>query len=153
MAGGESAATGVAALKLQLSPQLDGIDWHWLANVFERAPLGSRDPALLETSFRNSQVCCFARVDGVLIGAGRALTDRVLWTVIYDLALLPEHQGKGLGKAIMDSLAQQAGAANVMLYAAPGKQPFYAKLGFRPMKTAMAKFANAEGAQTRGMIE
>ncbi|MBT9493083.1 MAG: GNAT family N-acetyltransferase [Paucibacter sp.] len=104
-------------------------------------------------SFRNSQVCCFAHIDGVLVGAGRALSDRVLWTVIYDVALLPEHQGKGLGKAIMDSLAEQAGAAQVMLYAAPGKEPFYAKLGFRAMKTAMAKFADTERAQARGLIE
>lgn len=140
-------------MKFQLTQHLDGIDWHWLAQVFERAPLGSRDPALLEMSFRNSQVCCFAHVDGVLVGAGRGLSDRVLWTVIYDVALLPEHQGKGIGKAIMDSLAEQAGAAKVMLYAAPGKEPFYAKLGFRVMKTAMAKFADAERAQARGLIE
>jgi predicted N-acetyltransferase YhbS len=139
-------------LKLQLTDYLDGIDWQWLAQVFERAPLGSRDPAQLEMSFRNSQARCFAHVDGVLVGAGRALSDRVLWTVIYDLALLPEHQGKGIGKAIMDSLVEQAGAAQVMLYAAPGKEPFYAKLGFRVMTTAMAKFADAERAQARGLI-
>ncbi|WP_310383283.1 hypothetical protein [Roseateles sp.] len=36
---------------------------------------------------------------------------------------------------------------------APGKQPFYAKLGFRAMRTAMAKFAKPEQAQARGMID
>lgn len=139
--------------KLLLCTNIENVDWLALADVFERAPLGKRDPATLELSFRNSQIRCFAYADGKIIGAGRALSDRVLWTVIYDVALLPEHQGKGLGKAIMDSLAEQAGAAQVMLYAAPGKEPFYAKLGFRVMRTAMAKFANAERAQARGLIE
>lgn len=140
-------------MTIRLSTQVAGIDWQQLAQVFERAPLGSRVPATLALSFRNSQCCCFVYLDDALIGAGRALSDRVLWTVIYDVALLPEHQGKGLGKAIMQSLAEQAGAANVMLYAAPGKEAFYAKQGFRPMRTAMAKFAKPEQAQARGMID
>ncbi|MCV2358264.1 GNAT family N-acetyltransferase [Paucibacter sp. TC2R-5] len=140
-------------MMIRLSTQVEGLDWLALAEVFERAPLGTRDPATLELSFRNSQSRCFVYADGRIIGAGRALSDGVLWCVIFDVVLLPEYQGQGLGRAIMDSLAEQAGAAQVMLYAAPGKEAFYAKLGFKMMKTAMAKFANVERAQARGLIE
>jgi ribosomal protein S18 acetylase RimI-like enzyme len=136
-----------------LSTDIEAVDWLRLVEVFERAPLGRRDPAQLELSFRNSQVRCFVYVAGELVGAGRALSDRVMWTVIYDVALLPECQGRGLGRAIMDSLIDQAQAASVMLHSAPGKEPFYANLGFRLMKTAMARFADPARAQARGFID
>ncbi len=137
----------------RLCTDIERVDWLALADVFERAPLGARDPATLALSFRNSQVRCFVYADSKIIGAGRALSDSTLWTVAFDVALLPEYQGRGLGRAIMDSLVEQAGALNVMLYAAPGKEAFYAKLGFRPMRTALAKFNDPERAAQRGMIE
>jgi GNAT superfamily N-acetyltransferase len=138
--------------KTRLCTDIERVDWLALADVFERAPLGKRDPAMLERSFRNSQTCCFVYADNKIIGAGRALSDGALWSVVFDVVLLPEYQGLGLGRALMDSLIAQAGALNVMLYAAPGKQPFYAKQGFRLMTTAMARFGDEEGAKARGMI-
>ncbi len=105
----------------RLCTDIERVDWLALAEVFERAPLGARDPAVLEQSFRNSQCRCFVYADGHIIGAGRALSDGLLWCVVFDVVLLPEYQGQGLGRAIMDALTAQAGARNVMLYAAPGK--------------------------------
>lgn len=139
--------------KYLLCTDIERVDWLALADVFERAPLGKREPATLELSFRNSQIRCFAYADGKIVGAGRALSDRVMWAVVFDLVLLPEYQGQGLGRAIMDSVISQAGALNVKLHAAPGKQPFYAKLGFRAMTTAMARYDDPQAARTRGLIE
>jgi len=39
------------------------------------------------------------------------------------------------------------------LYAAPGKERFYEKLGFRRMKTGMALFLNRERMQMKGFTE
>ena len=140
-------------MPVTLSHSLEAVDWQHLAGVFVRAPLGTRDGAAIEATFRNSQACCFAYADSQLIGAGRALTDRVSWTVIFDVVVEPEHQGQGHGKAILQSLIDQAGARNVMLQSVPGKESFYSRIGFRKMHTAMAKYTNPEWAAQSGYIE
>jgi hypothetical protein len=40
----------------------------------------------------------------------------------------------------------------IILYAAPGKEPFYLKLGFKRMATAMAIFKNQHQALTDGLV-
>jgi GNAT superfamily N-acetyltransferase len=58
---------------------------------------------------------------------------------VADVAVHPEHQGMGLGKAIINELvALSGGHKKVILYANPGTEGFYAKLGFHRMNTAMA---------------
>ena len=140
-------------MAIQLTIHMEHVDWHELAAVFERAPLGKRDPETLRRTFENSTVRCFAYQASAIIGAGRALTDSVNWAVIFDVVLLPEHQGFGHGRAIMQSLVEQSNAKNVMLHSAPGKEGFYERLGYRSMKTAMALFANPERAQELQYIE
>jgi predicted N-acetyltransferase YhbS len=88
-----------------------------------------------------------------LIGAGRAITDGLRYSVIFDVVLLPEYQGRGIGKQIMEFLADKSKGLTVLLYAMPGKEGFYSKLGYRKMKTAMAKFPNPEVQQKNGFIE
>jgi aralkylamine N-acetyltransferase len=140
-------------MMLHLTSELDAVDWAMLAGVFERAPLGSRDPIVLETLFRNSQAQCFAYVNSRLVGAGRALSDRVSWTVIFDVVVEPEYQGKGCGRAIVESLVQQAGASNVLLHSVPGKEEFYGAMGFRMLRTAMARFPDNERAAELGYLD
>jgi aralkylamine N-acetyltransferase len=129
------------------------VDWDRLSLIFKRAPLGDRDAAGLREVFQNSGVRCFAYHGSELIGAGRAITDRVRYAVIFDVVLLPEHQGRGIGKKIMSFLTERSKAANVLLHAVPGKEMFYQKLGFRMMKTAMARFENPEAQRRWGYIE
>jgi predicted N-acetyltransferase YhbS len=140
-------------MMLHLTSDLDTVDWASLAGVFERAPLGERDPNVLEKLFRNSQAQCFAYVNTQLVGAGRAISDRVSWTVIFDVVVEPQYQGKGCGRAIVESLVQQAGASNVLLYSVPGKEEFYGAMGFRRLRTAMARFPNNEWAADLGYLE
>jgi ribosomal protein S18 acetylase RimI-like enzyme len=140
-------------MSIEFSTEIEAIDWEQLAVVFERAPLGPRQPELLEQSFRNSQVRCFAYDAGQIVGAGRALTDWISWTVVFDLVLVPELQGLGHGRSMMRMLGERANAKNIMLHASPGKEAFYERLGFRRMKTAMALFGNAERAEALGYIE
>jgi aralkylamine N-acetyltransferase len=140
-------------MMLQLTSELNTVDWATLVGVFERAPLGTRDPTVLEQLFRNSQAQCFAYLDSQLIGAGRAISDRVSWTVIFDVVVEPEYQGKGCGRAIVESLVQQAGASNVLLHSVPGKEEFYGAMGFRRLRTAMGRFPNNERAAELGYLD
>jgi aralkylamine N-acetyltransferase len=136
-----------------LSEDLSKIDWIVLADIFRRAPLGERDPVRLRRIFEQSTVHCFAWRGSELVGAGRAISDRISYAAIFDVVVAPEHQGSGIGTEIMQFLARTAGAANIILHAAPGKEAFYAKLGYRKMKTAMARFSNPELQERSGYIE
>jgi len=50
-----------------------------------------------------------------------------------------------LGKQIVQYLIDQSqGHKKIILYANPGKEGFYSKLGFKKMNTAMAIFQNEE---------
>lgn len=140
-------------MKIEFSTDISRVDWTELASVIERAPLGTRDPAKLQMAFSNSALRCFVYGDGQLIGAGRAISDGVWRAALFDVVVLPEHQGKGIGTRIIESLLENGNVDVVMLYAAPGKEEFYRKFGFQRMKTAMAIMDNPERRREVGYIE
>lgn len=96
---------------------------------------------------------CFVYDAGTLIAAGRAVADGKDCSYICDIAVAPERQGSGLGKEMVAALVRLSkGHKKIILYAVPGKEPFYRKLGFRRMATAMAIFANQEQALKDGLL-
>lgn len=133
---------------------LASVDWDELSNLYTIAPLGNKPPDALETSFSNSMFTCFVYDDaGTLVGAGRALADGVDCSYICDVAVHPDVQGSGLGKAIISRLKELSeGHRKIILYANPGKEEFYKKLGFKRMSTAMAIFQDQEGALRNGLV-
>lgn len=131
----------------------DTVDWNELASLYRAAPLGNKTPEQLRTAFSNSMYKCFVYDAGRLIGAGRALADGVDCAYLGDIAVMPSHQGTGLGKAIVDHLLEQArGHKKILLYAVPGKESFYRRFGFMRMKTAMAIFQNQQEQLDRGYL-
>ena len=141
-------------MEISLSTDIDGISWEELARLFELAQLGKkRDPKKLEMAFRNSLLKVFAFHGVELVGAGRALSDGVWRAAIYDVAVLPEYQGKGIGSTIIRHLIDSANVEVIMLYAAPGKEDFYEQFGFRKMTTAKAITPSEEESRRRGLIE
>lgn len=130
------------------------IDWAEMSELYRIAPLGDKPPEHLQRAFANSMFMCFLRENGVLVGAGRMVSDGIDVAYLCDVIVHPAHQGTGLGKAIVLKLKERCGAPDkILLYAAPGKEPFYRKLGFRRMLTAMAIFRDEERALRRGLVE
>jgi ribosomal protein S18 acetylase RimI-like enzyme len=134
---------------------MDGIDLDELSALFEASPpMGNKKPADLKIAFGNSMFVCFVHDDGKLVGAGRALADGVYTAYISDIAILPGYRGIGLGKQLVAELLRMAaGHKKIILYSVPGSEGFYAKFGFRRMRTAMAIFENQAAAMERGYIE
>jgi ribosomal protein S18 acetylase RimI-like enzyme len=131
---------------------LDAVDWEELSALYKVA-LGDKPAANLKIVFGNSRFGVFARENGRLIGVGRALADGIDCSYICDVAVLPEYQGSGLGKLIVGRLVELSrGHKKIVLYAVPGKEPFYKKFGFLRMKTAMAIFEDQDLAQERGYL-
>jgi len=68
-----------------------------------------------------------------LIGFGRIICDGMVHALILDVIVLPEKQGKGIGRVIMDKLVtkcKQNKIRDIQLFCAKGKKGFYEKLGF-----------------------
>jgi len=129
------------------------INWDELSELYRIAPLGIKLPADLEVVFTNSKFKCFVYQNGSLVGAGRALADGKDCSYICDVAVHPEYQGLGLGKEIVQNLVRLSqGHRKIILYASPGKEGFYAKLGFKKMNTAMAIFQDEAKMMKNGTI-
>ena len=132
---------------------LENVDWEELSRLYLAAPLGHKDPSDLKVAFSNSMFKCFVYDSGRLIAVGRALADGRDCSYICDVAVHPSYQGLGLGKEVVSKLVNLSkGHKKIILYAAPGKEPFYRKLGFKRMATAMAIFSNQAQALENGLL-
>ena len=129
------------------------VDWDELSALYRAAPLGDKKPAHLQKVFSNSMFKCFVYDGSQLVAAGRALADGADCSYICDIAVLPSHQGTGLGKQVVAHLVEASrGHKKIILYAVPGKEPFYRRFGFLRMKTAMAIFENQQQQVERGYL-
>lgn len=132
---------------------LENVDWEELSRLYLVAPLGHKDPADLKVAFSNSMFRCFVYDAGRLVAVGRALADGRDGSYICDVAVHPGYQGRGLGKEVVAKLVDLSkDHKKIILYAAPGKEPFYRKLGFKRMATAMAIFQNQAQALENGLL-
>lgn len=140
-------------MTVQWSDTLEDIDWNELSELYRLAPLGDKSADWLRIAFGNSRLRCFAREGGRIVGVGRALADGVDCSYLCDIAVLPGHQGTGLGKAIVQRLVDLSrGHRKIILYAVPGREPFYRKFGFLRMTAAMAIFDNQAQQLHRGYL-
>src|SRR5687767_9848670 len=132
---------------------IDGVNWEELSALYRAAPLGDKKPEHLRKVFSNSLFVSFVYDGARLVGAGRALADVGDCSYICDIAVLHSHQGTGLGKQLVGELVERSrGHQKIILYAVPGREPFYRKFGFLRMKTAMAIFENQQQELERGYL-
>ena len=87
----------------------------------------------------SNQICSVAAFNGnEIVGIGRLLGDASIYWFLADVWVLPEYQGKGIGRQIVNWLIQyvkdnaiKKTSVSVCLMSAQGKEGFYEKLGFR----------------------
>lgn len=132
---------------------IDAVDLEELSNLYRIAPLGDKPPDVLATVFGNSMFTYFAYAGTVLAGAGRVLADGLDCAYLADVAVHPDHQGRGLGSEIIRRLLESAqGHKKIILYANPGTEDFYYRFGFLRMNTAMAIWRDRERAVESGLL-
>jgi len=91
-----------------------------------------------ELTIANQVFSVAAIKDGEYIGIARLLGDKAIFWLIIDVWVLPEYQGKGIGRKLMEILIQYIkenapkGYHSISLMSAKGKEGFYEKLGFMP---------------------
>lgn len=133
---------------------ISAVDLDELSHLYEIAPLGHQPADVLKTVFGHSMFVCFVYAGDRLVGAGRALADGRDCSYIAHVAVHPNHQGRGLGKAIIRKLVDLSRHhKKIILYANPGTEDFYAGLGFLRMNTAMAIWQDQDRAVATGLLE
>jgi predicted N-acetyltransferase YhbS len=129
-----------------------GIDWESVRDAIARVGMGRREIAVVRTAFQRSFAVIFIYHCGQIIGFGRAISDGVYQAALYDVVVLPEYQNKHIGELIVRLLLKKTPGCNTILFATPGKEGFYAKFGFRKLKTGMARFLFPDHMEERGHI-
>ena len=132
----------------------ESVDWNEMSELYRIAPLGTKSGEWLKTAYSNSMFKCLAFEGDRIVAAGRAVADGVDCSYLCDIVVHPAHQGSGLGKELIHKLiGLSKGHRKIILYAVPGREPFYEKFGFRRMKTAMAIFADPSRAAADGYTQ
>ncbi len=140
-------------MELDVKQDCTGVDWKTVSETLKCVGMAYYKPDVHRRAFEASHTAVFVYQADRLIGFGRAISDGVYQAAIYDCAVLPEFQGKGIGTIIMKNILPRISHCNVILYASPGKEGFYQTHGFRKMKTGMAHFKKGIAMRERGFTE
>ena len=140
-------------MDLSIIEDCSGVAWHNVAAILRKVGMAHHEPVLHQKAFEASHTTVFVYQADDLIGFGRAISDGAYQAAVYDCAVLPEFQGRGIGRQIMNIILARLAHCNLILYASPGKEGFYRKLGFRIMKTGMARFIKSDSMRDRGFTE
>ncbi len=123
----------VKAMKiLEQPPSLDD----YLA-LYHSTGWDQREPVSVEqlqAALDRSWLWVQAVVDGRVMGVGRVVSEGTLYAFVVDLIVLPEHQGRGIGGALLERIGRrcrEAGMRRVWLFAAEGKAGFYERHGYQ----------------------
>ncbi|MCK5171233.1 MAG: GNAT family N-acetyltransferase [Bacteroidales bacterium] len=87
----------------------------------------------LFTALKNSWYSISVFDNEQLIGFGRIICDSIVHALILDVIIIPERQGEGIGKEIMEKLVSECKKhkiRDIQLFSAKDKAGFYEKLGF-----------------------
>ena len=140
-------------MNIKIQTDCININWQEVRNILKTVGMSYVDAEIHKKSFENSEIVIFIFDNDKLIGFGRALSDGIRQASIYDVAILPEYQGKGIGKLLLENIISQAPSCNFILDASPGKEGFYESLGFGKLSTGMGLFYDMERMKNRGFIE
>jgi len=140
-------------MNLKFKCDCSDINWEIVPEILKTVGMSYHSAEVHHKTFSSSAAVMFVFDDQQLVGFGRAISDGFIQAAIYDVAVLPSHQGRGIGKLIIEKIVASLPGCNFILYASPGKELFYEKLQFRRMKTGMALFVKSETMSIRGFTE
>lgn len=92
-----------------------------------------RDPVLIARALNYSLAVVSAWDKDTIVGFARATGDQVFNATIWDVAVRPSYQKRGVGRLLMHELLKDLdsyGIPLITLYADPGTDGFYKRFGF-----------------------
>ena len=98
------------------------------STLSERRPVNS--PETIRGMLDHAHVILTARVDGLLVGVSRAISDFSYCTYLSDLAVDVAYQRRGIGRDLIRRTHEAAGLhTNLILLAAPKAEGYYPHIG------------------------
>jgi GNAT superfamily N-acetyltransferase len=124
--------------ELNIREGLDGLSPARIATLYRRAPLlrPVDNPKKLWEIFERSSMVLTAWNDDNLVGIARVLTDGGLYSYLCDLAVEPDVQRLGVGKALIDEVLKRCKGTDLVLRDSDISSTFYAHLGFQRVENA-----------------
>lgn len=109
-------------------PPEEFIDVLVRSTLAERRPV--HDAGTIKAMLKNADLILTARIDGLLVGVSRAITDFSFCTYLSDLAVDEKHQRQGIGQELIRRTHEAAGLnTTLLLVAAPKAQAYYPHIG------------------------
>ena len=110
----------------------DAIEREEVLALYRAHSLSSADkPEQLLSGLRNSHTLVTARINGGLVGLANAISDGFLVVYYPHILVHPSHQGRGIGRKMMQAMqAKYAGFHQQMLTADGDAIRFYKSVGF-----------------------
>jgi predicted N-acetyltransferase YhbS len=115
----------------QLEPSLSADEF---IDVLVRSTLAERRPISDSETIRNmlqrADLIVTARIDGLLVGVSRTITDFSFCTYLSDLAVDEKFQRQGIGKELIRKTHEAAGLhTTLILLSAPKAETYYPHIG------------------------
>ncbi|HAP44323.1 MAG TPA: N-acetyltransferase [Spirochaetaceae bacterium] len=125
--------------------EIENSDWEKLVDLYDETNMclglgRKRETGKIRTAFQNSYKHVCAWDSGVVVGAGRMISDGVCYGWIHDMAVLQPYRKHGVGRQIIEKLLEGNESLLIGLTSSFEAIDFYLKLGFNKHKTAMAKY-------------
>ncbi|RBQ11759.1 GNAT family N-acetyltransferase [Pedobacter miscanthi] len=121
----------------QLNPDLTGIDWQRVLELFKKINWKYRVAQEIEKAFKMSTSTLFIYDGDMIIAFGRIVGDGRYYAMLADVVVDPAYQGKGLGSYLVMALNSELKNYHfVNLSAAPGADGFYKSLGWKKQTTS-----------------
>lgn len=118
-------------INYRLEPELTPEDF---IDVLQRSTLADRRPVqeldTIRAMLKNADVIVTARLDGLLVGVSRAITDFAYCTYLSDLAVDEKYQRQGIGRELIRHTHEAAGLnTTLLLLSAPKARTYYPHIG------------------------
>jgi predicted N-acetyltransferase YhbS len=119
------------SVRYELDPFLDADDF---IDLLHRSTLALRRPvddaSVIRRMLKHADIIVAARIDELLVGISRAITDFSYCTYLSDLAVDEQHQRRGIGRELVRRTHQAAGLnTTLILLAAPKAERYYPHIG------------------------
>ena len=107
-----------------------------LSGLYQAVDMRVRRPAEMARAIRFSDLSIAAFAGERLIGFGRMISDRSYYGALWDIAVHPSQQGRGVGRLIVRRLLERARRRRLVivgLFTAAENDRFYENLAFRKL--------------------
>lgn len=127
--------------ELEIRQGLEGLTAARVMTLYRRAPLFRpvNNAKRVWEMFEQSSLVLTAWHDGQLVGIARVLTDGVLFSYLCDLAVEPDVQRLGVGKALINGVIEACSGTDLVLRDSDISAGFYAHLGFKQAANAWVR--------------